>query len=556
MPAFQGGYATPSQKITDSSVDATGIQKDLWPDNNAVDPAIVGNIYDAAAKTYSVDVMADGWQASLDRIFPEINKALAKGAQVVLDAGCASGLLAEQYTFPGEVKLHGVDISSECLQAAEAGGKYSSLQKADLQETLPFEPETFDLVVCNGVLGYCATNKPLSELVRVLKTGCHLLVTMRRRQFEERSYREALQDNTSEHCLIRSEVFDPFPNNPAYKHEYIFALIQKVSPSERQRINNSNIRASVVGSTYCPYESTSRFYDKTRLPLGLSTVVGALALNSSGTPLASQRLLDVGCGTGSFLEFMLGKVREVVGVDASDGMLTQARARPALKKHNVQLSLCSANKLAFPDASFDGVISNQVIHHFPAEDNYKFLEEYIAEAYRVLKVGGKIIINTSSPEQQRDGFWWLELFPKASTDICSRFPPIATLLAKLEKVGFKVGPDSVVVPLRATLMGASAYLSGGVDSAFSEEYRAGDSSWAMAEKRGELEEGLQKIRDMRAAGTVDAWLQKREALRMQLGQATFVVAEKVKPIFKRHEESQNVSSLSDDSTTDEEAPGA
>eukprot|EP00747_Dinoflagellata_sp_TGD_P123204 gnl/TRDRNA2_/TRDRNA2_173766_c1_seq1.p1 gnl/TRDRNA2_/TRDRNA2_173766_c1~~gnl/TRDRNA2_/TRDRNA2_173766_c1_seq1.p1 ORF type:complete len:102 (+),score=28.38 gnl/TRDRNA2_/TRDRNA2_173766_c1_seq1:1-306(+) len=96
----------------------------------------------------------------------------------------------------------------------------------------------------------------------------------------------------------------------------------------------------------------------------------------------------------------------------------------------------------------------------------------------------------------------------------------------MQKAGFKLEADSVVVPTQCTLMDGEIYMKDGIDSAFCPVYRAGDSGWSMAEKTDELEAGLQNVRDMKAAGTAEAWLKQREALRLQLGQITFVVARK------------------------------
>jgi SAM-dependent methyltransferase len=208
------------------------LQRNLWPDRMPTDPTMVSKLYDGAAQLYSQRALAAGWQATFDRVIPEMDRLLKLGARVVLDAGCADGLLAETYTFPSEVALHGVDIAADCLELARAGGKYASLARASLEEPLPFEPETFDLAVCNGVLGYCASSRPLVELSRVLKPGGHLLLSMRRQDFEDRGYLEACWHPYSGSTLVRTDIFDPFPHNPAYRHDYIFALIKKDSTKQ------------------------------------------------------------------------------------------------------------------------------------------------------------------------------------------------------------------------------------------------------------------------------------------------------------------------------------
>jgi ubiquinone/menaquinone biosynthesis C-methylase UbiE len=272
---------------------------------------------------------------------------------------------------------------------------------------------------------------------------------------------------------------------------------------------------------YCPYDDTSKTYDNTRSPLGLNIVLGSLALNDK--PLSKQKVLDVGCGTGTFMDKVQGKVQEIQGVEYNDGMLAQARA---LLGQTAKLVQASATALPFADESFDAVVMNQVLHHFPQDNGYAFLEKFLAEAFRVLQPGGHLVINTSAPEQQRDSFWWLSLFPKASETICTRFPPIATLTDSMRAAGFQVDADSVVVPLQRTLMTAGKYLAQGVHSAFSAEYRAGDSSWSMAENSGELQDGLAALQKMIDEGTADSFLKEREALRLSKGQATFVTATK------------------------------
>lgn len=272
---------------------------------------------------------------------------------------------------------------------------------------------------------------------------------------------------------------------------------------------------------YCPYNETSKSYDTTRAPLGLNIVLGSLCL--SDTPLREQRLLDIGCGTGTFLQAVKGKFGGVAGLEYNDGMILQARSRLS---ENVRLVQGSADSLPFEDGSFNACTIHQAIHHFPKDDGYTFCKRSFQEAYRVLKPGGRLVINTSTPEQQRDAFWWLSLFPRASDTICSRFPPLNVLKSHLQAVGFELNADSITVPLHRTLMAEEKYLEHGVHAAFMASYRAGDSSWSMAENFGELEEGLKTLQQMIDNGSAEAWLGKREALRLTMGQATFITVKK------------------------------
>jgi len=240
-------------------------------------------------------------------------------------------------------------------------------------------------------------------------------------------------------------------------------------------------------------------------------------------PVCEQQLLDIGCGTGTFMGAVQGRVGQLTGLEYNDGMIEQARK---LLGSSAKLVQGSANSLPFDDASFDVCTMHQVLHHFPNEENYAFTAKSFQEAYRVLKPGGVFVLNTSTPEQQRDAFWWLSLFPKASEAQCLRFPPLEVVKAHMTAAGFEFNADSVTVPLHRSLMADSKYLEHGVKSAFMPEYRDGDSSWSMAQNFGELEDGLKKIQEMMDKGTADYWLEGREQLRKSMGQATFVSVRK------------------------------
>ncbi|HZL66869.1 MAG TPA: class I SAM-dependent methyltransferase [Candidatus Limnocylindrales bacterium] len=100
------------------------------------------------------------------------------------------------------------------------------------------------------------------------------------------------------------------------------------------------------------------------------------------------RLLDVGNG-GTF-DYDVRLVGELVAVDLFLEELT-SRSFP----ENVRLKNGSALNLPEPDESFDAVILSMLIHHLVGKtvDECKTnVSRAIAEAFRVLKPGGKLII--------------------------------------------------------------------------------------------------------------------------------------------------------------------
>lgn len=105
----------------------------------------------------------------------------------------------------------------------------------------------------------------------------------------------------------------------------------------------------------------------------------------------SDRVLDVGCGTGVLTRMIADRLEaaaggESVGIDAAAKMIEVARKKRASEK--CRFEVMAAEALAFDDASFNAVVSSLFFHHVPLDLKQKAL----AEAYRVLKPGGRLVI--------------------------------------------------------------------------------------------------------------------------------------------------------------------
>ena len=103
-----------------------------------------------------------------------------------------------------------------------------------------------------------------------------------------------------------------------------------------------------------------------------------------------EAVLDIGCGAGVdtlVAAIMVGTEGRVTGIDLIPEMLKRARTnfkKTSLK--NVTLREGSAEKLPFPDETFDVVISNGVFNLIP--DKAKALRE----VFRVLKPSGRFLL--------------------------------------------------------------------------------------------------------------------------------------------------------------------
>lgn len=82
-----------------------------------------------------------------------------------------------------------------------------------------------------------------------------------------------------------------------------------------------------------------------------------------------ERLLDLGCGTGSLLIVAKSKFPNVdmIGVDVDSKVLEIAEKKIKKENLNIKLIKSSADKLPFPDNSFDVIVSTLVFHHLPTE---------------------------------------------------------------------------------------------------------------------------------------------------------------------------------------------
>lgn len=120
--------------------------------------------------------------------------------------------------------------------------------------------------------------------------------------------------------------------------------------------------------------------------------VSAQVLRALPDNLSGARVLDVGAGTGFFLEKLLRRhphVDEIVALDASHAMLLQAQRKlqnVAPSSTRLQFVLADAPPLPFENQSFDVVVSMNVLHYF--DEPQKFFDE----AHRVLEPGGLLVV--------------------------------------------------------------------------------------------------------------------------------------------------------------------
>jgi SAM-dependent methyltransferase len=95
-----------------------------------------------------------------------------------------------------------------------------------------------------------------------------------------------------------------------------------------------------------------------------------------------QRALELGCGTGLFLEQVALCGARITGVDLTPDLLTRARKRLA-SLSSVSVHCGNAEALPYANTAFDAVYGSSILHHLD-------LDRALAEIFRVLKPGGRI----------------------------------------------------------------------------------------------------------------------------------------------------------------------
>jgi ubiquinone/menaquinone biosynthesis C-methylase UbiE len=106
--------------------------------------------------------------------------------------------------------------------------------------------------------------------------------------------------------------------------------------------------------------------------------------------------LDLGCGTGILTIAASKYSKEITGIDYSEEMLKQAKAKKSLGANLIYIRADLSQKLPFPDSSFNYCIAGLFLHHL------ENIDELYKEISRVLKSGGFFIFDefVTKPESQ------------------------------------------------------------------------------------------------------------------------------------------------------------
>jgi ubiquinone/menaquinone biosynthesis C-methylase UbiE len=127
-----------------------------------------------------------------------------------------------------------------------------------------------------------------------------------------------------------------------------------------------------------------------------------------------QRVLDLGCGTGTLM-LLIKRTHpdiDVYGLDVDHQVLDIARKKAEQAGAMISLQQGVATDLPYDDETFDRVFASLMLHHLTREDKCQTL----AETFRVLKSGGELHVADFGKPQDRT-MWLISLLVRWAEEV-------------------------------------------------------------------------------------------------------------------------------------------
>jgi ubiquinone/menaquinone biosynthesis C-methylase UbiE len=170
------------------------------------------------------------------------------------------------------------------------------------------------------------------------------------------------------------------------------------------------------------------------------------ALFELAKQIKAQTILEVGSGTGFWLNLLNQTGRKLFGFDFSLGMLRQARGQPA----PLSLTRGLGTQLPYRSSTFDLVYCVDAIHHFGDH------RAFVTEAFRLLKPGGALAVIGHDPHEGASHWYIYDYFDHVYDTDLRRYPSGKSISQWMEHEGFQNVSTQTVENIRNIHVGDAA----------------------------------------------------------------------------------------------------
>ena len=198
--------------------------------------------------------------------------------------------------------------------------------------------------------------------------------------------------------------------------------------SERAVVRRPNLQDKSTEIAFFDRHAADDDYD-VFTPQASARLVNEFVRLSGLAPPA--RVIDLGCGSGTFTYLLQRSGYDCVGLDISGKLVEVGRRRHA----GLELLQGDIEYVPFADASFDGVLLSGVVHHFPDPSRCA------AEVFRILRPQGRFF---AFDPNRMNPFMWLYRDPASpfysSVGVTANERPVLAreVAAVFERAGFDV----------------------------------------------------------------------------------------------------------------------
>ncbi len=184
---------------------------------------------------------------------------------------------------------------------------------------------------------------------------------------------------------------------------------------------NGKLITNHLFSVMNSYNKIANKYDERYKNEELKNIVNNLndVINSNNY----KRIIEIGCGTGHWLQNLSSKKCKLFGLDFSNGMLKQAK----LKTKSTNFVCADANQIPFLYNTFDFIFLVNALHQF------KNKKSFIKNAVSLLKPGGSFAVIGVFPASLDYEWYVYDFFPSVYKFDLKRFPTLDKLIEMLQQ---------------------------------------------------------------------------------------------------------------------------